>query len=39
MRAANGGLATGDKIESMEEILNALEEHPRISVPVRSYVP
>lgn len=28
MRAANGGLATGDKIESMEEILNALEEHP-----------
>ncbi len=28
VRAANGGLAAGDKIESMEETLNALEERP-----------
>jgi bacillithiol synthase len=28
LRSANGGLAAGNKTESIDEILNALEEHP-----------
>ncbi len=28
LRAANGGLAAGNKVESLEEALNAVEEHP-----------